>query len=164
MRTIDALNILSITTETVTREVVKKAYHKACKAFHPDLNQAGASMMVAVNEAYSALVKETFPIAYNADEISNYGEELNTALNAIINCQGINIEVCGSWVWVSGNTKPFKTILKDSGYFWSKHKNMWYFRPEMAKKRYFKGNSSIDEIRTKYGSSKYFTHLIKALE
>lgn len=155
MRTIDALNILSITEEEIDFETVKKAYRKACRAYHPDINPAGLETMQAVNEAFETLSKEKFPLSTDStQERSNYGEALNDALNAIINIHDLNIEICGAWVWVSGNTKPNKESLKNAKYLWSKNKNMWYFRPENQKKRFFRGSSSIDEIRTKYGSDK----------
>lgn len=153
MRTIDALNILSITQEEVTLQDLKKAYRKSCKAYHPDVNPAGEETMQAVNEAYETLLKLSFPIVLDSsEERKNYGESLNNALNSIIILNDIKIEICGAWVWVSGNTKPHKETFKSSDFLWSRNKGMWYFRPESQKKRFFRGSSSIDEIRTKYGS------------
>ena len=99
----------------------------------------------------------------DSDVISNYGEALNMALNAIINCYGIVIEVCGAWIWVSGETKPNKEILKTSGFLWSSQKEMRYFRPQSQKKRYYRGSSSIEEIRAKYGTEKINSRFPKAL-
>lgn len=164
MKTIDALNILSITEKEVSQDQVKSAYRKACKIYHPDINPAGLAMMQAVNEAYESLMQEMFPIiTSDSDIISNYGEILNTALNAIINCIGLTIEVCGAWIWVSGETKSNKTTLKSAGFMWSNQKEMWYFRPLSQKKRYYRGQSSIDEIRVKYGSEKINSRFRKAL-
>jgi hypothetical protein len=164
MKTIDALNILSITEIEITQDQVKSAYRKACKTYHPDINPAGLAMMQAVNEAYESLMKEIFPIRVtDSDVTTNYGEILNNALNAIINCVGINIEICGAWIWVSGETKTNKDILKTSGFMWSNQKEMWYFRPQAQKKRFYRGQSSIDEIRVKYGSEKINSRFRRAL-
>lgn len=153
MKTIDALNILAVSENEVTLEMVKKAYRQACKTYHPDVNPAGTAMMQAVNEAYKSLCAEVFPITFNEGDISsNYGEELNNALNAIISCMDLVIEICGAWIWVSGDTKANKEILKEAGYFWSKQKSMWYFRPKTQKRCFYRGQSSIGEIRAKYGS------------
>lgn len=155
MKTIDALNILSITEKEITQDQVKSAYRKACKIYHPDINPAGLAMMQAVNEAYESLMSERFPILVADSEItSNYGEILNTALNTIIGCVGLTIEICSAWIWVSGETKPNKDILKSSGFKWSNQKEMWYFRPQSQKKRFYRRQSSIDEIRVRYGSEK----------
>lgn len=165
MKTIDALNILSLSEKEISLEMVKKAYRQACKVYHPDVNPAGTAMMQAVNEAYESLSKETFPIILNeSDVMGNYGEALNNALNAIINCSGLNIEICGSWIWVSGETKTHKDVLNDADFLWSPVKGMWYFRPQsQSKRRYYGYNSSIDEIRAKYGSDKINSKRPKAL-
>jgi curved DNA-binding protein CbpA len=164
MKTIDALNILEITEETITLEAVKKAYRKASKRYHPDFNPAGLAMMQTVNEAYESLSELSFPIEKKAEEsFTNYGSILNDALNKIVHLFGVQIEVCGSWVWVSGNTKLHKDIFNESGFKYSGKKAMWYFRPENQKKRYFRGTSSIDEIRTKYGSERVQTQFRRPL-
>jgi hypothetical protein len=164
MKTIDALNILSIAEKEITQDQVKSAYRKACKTYHPDINPAGLAMMQAVNEAYESLMNEIFPIRVADSEVTtNYGEILNNALNAIINCVGITIEICGAWIWVSGETKANKDVLKSSGFMWSNQKEMWYFRPQSQKKRFYRGQSSIDEIRVKYGSEKINSRYRRAL-
>ena len=164
MKTIDALNILSITEKEISLEIVKKAYRQACKVYHPDINPAGHAMMQAVNEAFESLSKEAFPIQLNEfDTINNYGEVLNNALNEIINLMGLTIEICGAWIWVSGETKPHKETLKNAGYIWSQQKVMWYFRPQSSKTRFYRGKLSLDEIRFKYGSEKISTRFAKAL-
>ena len=164
MKLQDALNILSIDKAQVTYEDVKKAYRKACKKYHPDVNPAGLAIMKAVNEAYDTLRQERFPITvYGEKNFNDYGEILNQALNAIIHLAGITIEVCGSWVWVSGNTFPHKDELKQANFLWSRQKGMWYFRPESKKRKYCHAGSPIEEIRAKYGSEKINTHFRPAL-
>lgn len=165
MKTIDALNILSITEKEISQDQVKSAYRKACKTYHPDINPAGLAMMQAVNEAYELLTAERFPITVSDSEIiSNYGKILNMVLNAIINCVGLKIEICGAWIWVSGETKVNKETLKTAGFMWSHQKEMWYFRPQSQKRRYYGSHqNSIDEIRAKYGSEKINSRFRKAL-
>ncbi len=164
MKTIDALNILSISEKELSLEMVKKAYHQACKIYHPDVNPAGTAMMQAVNEAYESLCQETYPIKLGELDFSiNYGEALNEALNSIIHCAALVIEICGAWIWVSGETKANKEVLKASGFQWSQQKGIWYFRPQSQKTRFYRGNSSIDEIRAKYGTEKVNTRFSKEL-
>ena len=99
MRTIDALNILSITKSEVTFSDLKTAYRLASKTYHPDVNPAGLATMKAVNEAYEELSKATFPITIDSQsEFRNYGEELNNALNSIISFADLSIEICGCWI------------------------------------------------------------------
>jgi DnaJ domain len=148
----DAASVLGLDGH-ITPEMVKQAYRKACSLYHPDRNPAGLEMMKAVNAAYETL--KDFTGVVEGEE--GYDEALNEAINAIINLTGIEIEICGAWVWVSGNTKPHKEVLgkNGAGFYWASKKMMWYFRPEDWKGG--RGNKTIEEIRAKHGSIKVKT-------
>ncbi len=153
MNKYDALKILGVTETNITEEIVKLAYRKASLKFHPDRNPAGHEMMKLVNEAKDCLKGETFPFDYKSEEGYDYGQEINEALKKIIHLNDLKIEVCGAWVWVSGNTKIHWTTLKDAGFKFSPPKKMVYFRPHYAmSRRYKKDGLSMDEIRGKYGA------------
>ena len=66
--------------------------------------------------------------------------------------EGIVIEVIGCFVWVSGDTKPHKEILKSLKFKWHSNKLCWYLAPEDYRTRSRK-DYSMDEIRTMYGTS-----------
>lgn len=70
----------------------------------------------------------------------------------MIGLAGISIEVCGAWVWVTGDTKDHKDTLKAAGYWWAPKKTAWYFRPPDHKSRN-KGEWDLDKIRDTYGST-----------
>lgn len=147
-----ALKILGIQEKVITEEVVRNAYRKASLKYHPDRNPAGNEMMRLVNEAKETLKSESFPFDFTNEEGYDYGDEINQALNKILNLQGLVIEVCGAWVWVSGNTKEHWITLKEAGFKFSPPKKMVYFRPQYASSRRFKKDGlSMDEIRGKYG-------------
>ncbi len=149
MTPFDAAKILGL-SGNITPEIAKDAYRNACKKYHPDINPAGEEMMKLVNSAYSILQN------FNSDvkeQETEYGEQLNNALNAIINLSGLLIEICGAWVWVSGSTKDHKEALKDAGYKWASKKKSWYFRPTQYRS-HARGQSSMEEIRAKYGTTK----------
>jgi len=126
MNSKDALHILGLTSDATT-EVIKAAYRKACATYHPDRNPAGLEMMKLVNCAYESL-SHYVPTESIDGENTNYGEEMNTALNAIIHL-GLTIEICGSWIWVSGDTRPHKDTLKNAGFKWASKKINVAFSP-----------------------------------
>lgn len=148
MKIEDAAKILEITGD-LNKEIIKKAYKKACSKYHPDKG-GSEEMMKAVNQAFDAI--KDFEGNVDAGDL-NYSEELNDALRKIINLPGINIEICGAWIWVTGNTKPFKEELgkNGAGFFWAKKKKAWYFRPADWKST-SRGTWNIDKIRSVHGS------------
>jgi hypothetical protein len=147
MNIYDAAKILGLSGE-VTPELAKAAYHAACKKYHPDVNPAGEDMMKVVNEAYSALRDFSGSVK---EQQTDYSDLLNNALNAILGLSALSVEICGVWVWVTGDTRAHKDALKAAGYRWSGQKEAWYFRPEQFRSR-GRGVASMEEIRGKYGS------------
>jgi curved DNA-binding protein CbpA len=154
----DAAKVLGL-SGTITPQDIKTAYREACKKYHPDINPAGAEMMQIINAAYAVLKDFSGDIK---EQQAGYSEAVNAALNAIYPLAGLVIEICGAWVWVTGNTREHKDRLKESGFMWASKKAAWYFRPEEYRSR-SKGSSTLEEIREKYGSTRpqrSYTHMI----
>lgn len=150
MNTQDALKILKVIGD-YTPDLIKRAYRVACAQYHPDRNPSGLEMMKLVNQAYDALKNET-GTSRNTEELSNYGQDICNALNEIINL-GLDIEICGAWVWLHGDTRPHKDIIKQAGFRWAPKKKLWYFRPSDYKSS-SRGTFSMDDIRNTHGSEK----------
>lgn len=149
MNIYDAAKILSL-DGTITPEIAKFAYREACKKYHPDVNPAGEDMMKVVNAAYAVLKDYSGQVEDNQSE---YGEQFNTALNSIITLTGLIVEICGVWIWVTGDTKTHKEALKQAGFKWASKKKAWHFRPDNHRS-FSRGQASLEEIRAKYGSKR----------
>ena len=156
----ESLKILSLSDcESVTKDMVKKAYLEAAKKFHPDRNPAGDHVMKMVNAAYEFLkgpsIRYPLKVSVNS-ESGNFSDAVSVAINAIIDLSGLEIEVCGSWVWVSGDTKTHKEILKANGFRFSGPKKLWYFRHESSHRRFCRTSHTMDYIRGKFGSQSLY--------
>ena len=125
MNVYDAAKILGLSGE-VTPEQVKAAYRQACKKYHPDRNPAGEEMMKIINQAYDVLKDYAGDIK---EQPTDYGDLLNDALNAVFGLSGLVIEICGSWVWITGNTRDHKDALKAAGFKWASKKESVVFPP-----------------------------------
>lgn len=152
-----AMNLLGLSGE-VSQTEIKAAYKKASLKYHPDRNPAGAEMMKAINEAFETLKKLGDTVKAAADhKACNFAEILNDKINSFFaaNLDGVEIEVCGDWIWLTGNTKPHSKVLgKDGlGFYYASKKKAWYYRPADYKSKNRKTHS-MDEIRQKHGSAK----------
>lgn len=158
----DACKILGLGSDAeITNESVTHAYRRAAAKYHPDRNAGGLQMMQNVNEARDCLVelllageRMTGSDYMRADQASDLGDELMAALNAVCGLSGVDVELCGAWIWLSGNTREHKDAIKAAGFWWSSPKSMWYFRPADYKS-YNRKSTEMDTIRTKYGSQAY---------
>lgn len=88
---------------------------------------------------------------------------LREMLEHIINFDGIDIEIIGQWIWLSGNTYTYKKSLKELGFKWANQKKQWYWHTEKFRKKSHK-SLSIEDIRTYYGSTKVYTQQKTLLE
>lgn len=155
-------------SDCITLQQAKAKYKVLLKTYHPD-NGGDLRIMQEINAEF-AKVKRILPDieldenqeeqAESVNNANNTGEISDVLQNIIRQTEtipGINVELCGKWVWVSGNTYPVKDRLKELGFCFSGKKKMWYFREESEnKKRYHKHkDTDMSTIRTKYGSKAY---------
>jgi len=139
-----------------TIDEVKATYKTLAKIHHPDKGGDTATMQ-AINSEYSfAIAKiakgENLTDA-EIDSIITENEKYREAISAIINLEGINIELVGCWIWVTGNTYPVRKELKTAQFFFASKKVAWYFRTEEYKCSNKGHKQSLDEIKNKYGST-----------
>ena len=92
----------------------------------------------------------------NTKETSETAEQYMDIINTLMKVPGIVIELCGSWLWVTGDTFSAKSILKELHFMWSRKKSAWYFHFEPYKKR-GKVERSMEDIRNMYGSERFQT-------
>ena len=144
--------------DTITSiQNLKKKYRELAYQHHPD-HGGDEDMMKRINTEYEkVLVRLQRDGGVKKDASGKeYGHSVDDGFREIIvkicNLEGLEIEICGCWIWVSGNTYRFKKELKEAGFFFSGKKKMWYWRPEDAASKKRWGNMDIEDIRMKYGS------------
>lgn len=145
-----------------TLEDLKREYRRLSKIHHPDCGGDLATMQ-AINAEHDA-VFEQLKAAQNARadadqtgrawHTTETPEEFRRVVEVLLKLD-LTVELCGSWLWISGDTKPHKDELKSVGCRWSSSKKMWYWHhPEQGHTR-SRGKSSMDSIRSRYGSQRF---------
>ncbi len=135
-------------------KAVKSRYKDLAKENHPDLG-GNVEVMKAVNAQYEQVLRGVYQkdgkSEIEIEDLIKNDKEALKALNLIIGMAGIEVELCGNWIWVTGDTKSVKSILKESKFRWEFKKKAWYWRPE-GYKRYHRSSFSLNDIRSRYGS------------
>ena len=130
---------------------VKRLYKKLALEYHPDRPGGNVAIMQKINQEYDEVMKDPyFEFSSQTDEAKKDYVEYPEIISKIISFD-ITIEICGNWIWLSGNTRKYSRQLKETGFFYAPKKKMWYWRPNDFKST-SKKPISIDEIRSKYGS------------
>ena len=168
MRIIEAINILKPASGNIAE--IKIAYRLYTKTYHPDVNSDGEEMMKLGNLAYEVLMKnieyvsaEFAKLYEEATESPNIAVEIQEIFTKIKHFPGLEIEVCGTWLWVSGNTYTVKGELKNLGFQWASKKKMWSWHLDTYKKYDKNGEWDINKIRNAWGSMDMETELLRAV-
>ena len=135
-------------------EDLTAAYRLLAKKYHPDINPDGAEIMKSVNAAMDLLratVGKWSIRSFCDDGAPSIDEELAAIYAKLRLLPGIKIEVCGGWLWITGDTKPVKDYIKAAGLRFSANKSAWYWHPAGYRKR-TKNRFSMDQVRTMWGS------------
>jgi len=146
-----------------TLEEAKSLYKKLARQHHPDLGGDTATMQ-AINAEYATWQSNYARTSERARQQKAHGEGKKTAadyhdldevaevlrvkIETILNL-GLEVELCGLWLWVTGDTKPHKEELKAAGFRWSPDKTAWYYP---AVPSFNRTKRTMEEIRRMHGS------------
>lgn len=152
---------------------LKKEYYNLAKTFHPDKTKDNGEIMKIINNEFEFLFNSIhnnidFNNKERTDNRDTYKTETSDVfteiINKIIHFDNIVLEICGYWLYITGNTKPYKELFKAYGFAWSAKKICWYWRPEWAKSTFNRKSHNMDEIRTMYGSNTFASQPYDKLE
>ena len=146
---------------------LKKKYKELAAEHHPDRGGLVA-VMARINAEYDAKVKELAgkekPAKHTTDAADGMtdeeiaaaiAEEFKATLEKLmaLNLDGVKVELIGSWLWVSGNTKPIKDELKALKFRWCPKKDgqPWAWHDSYTYYPSSKGRSTKEDIENKYG-------------
>lgn len=77
---------------------------------------------------------------------------IETTMKALQEINGVDVELCGTWLWIDGKTYEVKEQLKELGCKWSRSKKRWYWH-DPSKKGWSNGKADMAHIRQRYGSA-----------
>lgn len=146
-------------------EELKKAYREWALKLHPD-RKGNEEEFKAMQAEYELrrdffMGKEKWTEKQQEQE-RTYDDAIRAMIDKVINLsafefelfeKGIEIEVIGVWLWISGGTYPIRAHLKSLGFRFSPKKKSWYWHAGEFQK-WSKKNYSIEELRDKYGTTK----------
>lgn len=140
---------------------LKAKYRELCKLNHPDLGGDTATMQ-EINSEYAYMLKNADFDYVSAKSSAEIEEALREVIEKTIVFEGLIIELCGRWIWFTGETYKWKEQLKALGCFFASKKKAWYWRPSDEKQGRHKPKS-LDQIRDKYGRVLFETRQAFAL-
>ena len=123
----------------------KKIYKALAKKLHPDMVGGDEESFKLLNAIYTDLIEHKI---YFSNDFK-IDVELEKIISLILHFENITIELVGSWIWLSGDTKEIKEKLKELGFKWASKKKMWFYGEMKGRNP---NEKSMEEIKSKYGS------------
>ena len=169
-----AYNIIGLNDDVIDIKEISKKYRKKIFSCHPDhggsdmqfieLQQAYTTIMSSIQYSRKRFNKESNEME---DITKNYDEALINKMMELINnlshVKDININIMGDWIWVDGETKPYKDKIKSMNFRFSSNKKAWYWHDGKYKKR-SKINYSMSDIELRHGRISIQNKRQKAIE
>ncbi len=142
---------------------LKKAYYAAAKHAHPDCGGSKEEMQ-RINAEYEArfeVLKRSQNEQAAEDTTGKTHATTESAgdfiaiIAALLKLDGLEIELCGRWLWIGGETMKHKEALKACGCRWSSTKKLWSWHFQEDGMKWHKGSKTMAQIRSKYGSTTF---------
>ena len=145
-------------------EDVKEEYRRLAKKLHPDNGGNAAEFQVMMKDyttAYNrfksvhrARTNESTGSTEKAAENDHSdftAEQFADIINKVLFMDGVQIEIVGSWIWLSGNTYIYRDDIKAAGFFWSTKHKKWYYNGGTRKSKKH-SKLTFDQVRSLHGS------------
>ena len=151
-----------------TAEQGKQLYRELAKKFHPDNGASGEELKEIISEfkvwfEHFKNVHEKDGQTYTSKNETSYtAEQFIEIINKLSSIPNIEVEMCGDWLWITGNTYPYKEQLKEFGCRWSVGKKKWYWTQDPYNKGF--KHPTMNQIRNRYGSENVKLNIRPELE
>ena len=142
-------------TNINTLDELKAAYRRLSMKHHPDRGGDTATMQetnAEHDELFERLKKQHNASADEFHQTTETPEEFREIIELLLKLEGLTVELCGSWLWIGGDTRQHKETLKAAGCRWSNNKKLWYWHHAEEGRKWRRGKATMSDIRTKYGS------------
>jgi hypothetical protein len=128
-------------------------YKKLAFIHHPDISGYDSTeQMKQINAEYEKISGQLAALTNHEKSEIEFSDLYREKIEALLKIKGIVIELIGNWLWVTGETKENKEVLKSLDFKYAPKKKAWFFKNY----RYFKTGKekTFDEIKTMYFSQR----------
>ena len=143
------------------KDEAHKLYLKLMRQWHPDKG-GDLETCKLINEIHDKVMKRPLFGTDPEDpedegskfDWSSVSQGIYEQLMKVIQIDSLEVEICGRWIWIGGDTRENKETLKAAGFRFSRNKCKWYWHEGKFYKHKSSRNYTMDEIRFMHGSQR----------
>jgi curved DNA-binding protein CbpA len=134
---------------------LRNEYKKLAKQFHPDLSGFDSTIiMQEINNEYDLIGSQLAKGSKFEESENELNKLYKEKIETLIKINNLFVEVIGNWIWVTGDTKEHKDLLKELKFRFAPVKKAWYFKTYSYKKK--QGEYvDFEGMRQMFGSKKF---------
>jgi hypothetical protein len=143
---------------------IKSEYRRLALLHHPDRG-GDTETMKQINRQYKVALEqshgETSTGSDGEQHTYYYNEYVEQAIVdkvaeffALQLPDSVEIALIGTWLWVTGDTKPHKDAIKSIKMRWHSKRVAWYFKTGKQRSTY-NANASLGDLAAQYGYKKF---------
>jgi hypothetical protein len=145
-------------SDCLTVDSIKTRYRSLAFEHHPDRGGDLETMKVINREYHLALKKcnlQTARTEEGKEYTYRYEQEIEESVIQVISAlialkmPQVKIMLIGTWLWIVGDTKPFKEALKELKCRWHASRHCWYFTA--TKHKGFRSRNGLESLAMRYG-------------
>lgn len=144
-----------------------KEFRRLCKVLHPDMQGGNPEAFRNLVDEYQDFQRQAKTAQgraegwtdkatgepYEAPDMHLSPETLER-LETVLRWPGLIVELLGTWIWITGDTRQYSEQFKALAFRWSPKKQAWYFHAEPYKRR-SRHDYTLDEIRARHGQTSF---------
>jgi hypothetical protein len=141
---------------------IKGQFKDLAMKHHPDRGGDTATMQTINAQYHEALKRcngERTTGENNREHRYEYDAEVEQAIMdkimvlIALRMPEVKVALIGTWIWVTGETKPWKEQLKVEGLRWHVARKCWYFTTQ--KRKSFYSRKGLSQLADRYGYKEF---------
>lgn len=146
-----------------TLSELKKLYKQLARENHPDFG-GNIEVMQAINAEYDKMIEYFAKHGDKAEQEkakAEVPEKFRKIIAELLKMEFVQIEIIGSWIWLTGNVSKYLRKIKGMGFEYSAKQKRYYLSDGTGKGR--ASRYTFQDIREIYGSDIIESEGVKAL-
>lgn len=141
--------------ECNSAQEAKELFRKLCFTLHPDKGGDAEEFKIMLNDFQNFVPGDE----KEKESFAKYSGHFAELIQKLCFIPEVEVSIVGCWVWVEGNTKPYKDQIKaacgdEYKCNWNRTRSLWQIKPaSFVFRKYTNKEYKKEDLQKKYGGN-----------